>query len=270
MCIVHCTSFTHHKITFFPNIQGIVRHNCQELIQSVPFFQNASEEFVAAVLTKLNFEVFLKEEYIVRQGTKGDKMYFIRSGVLEVITEDGNVATCLSEGSHFGEICLLTDDRRVASVKARTICDLFSLSKQNFQQLLDEYPDMRPILESIAVQRLKKIGKEPEAATSKEAGHLTTTISPPRISVAHCDRYCCSASDHSEGSKSPGSPTKSLASELETASRDRESLQSAQNNLEYRTLPSHFSSPEGPEGEEYAQGNPYFVSYTDRPSETQL
>ena len=240
----------------------------------MPFFQNASEEFVAAVLTRLKFEVFLGGEYIVRQGSKGDKMYFIRSGVLEVITEDGTVATCLSEGSHFGEICLLTDDRRVASVKARTICDLFSLSKQNFQQLLDEYPEMRPILESIALQRLKKIGKEPEIAKSEGAGQLTTTISPPRISVEQCDHYYCSASEHSGGSKSAGSPTKSLASELEAASQGQESLQPAENSLEYTTLPSHVSSPEERPGEgdseEYAQGNPYFVSYTDMPSETQL
>ena len=38
------------------------------------------------------------------------------------------VATSLSDGSYFGEICLLTNARRVASVRAETYCNVFSLS----------------------------------------------------------------------------------------------------------------------------------------------
>lgn len=150
-------------------------------MQAVPFFQNSSPNFVTAVLTKLKFEVVLKEEYIIRAGTIGDRMYFIQSGVVDVLTDDGEVATSLSDGSHFGEICLLTDDRRVATIRAATTCDLFSLSKKNFQSILEEYPEMRCALETVALRRLSRLGK-PASNEMKRRGRLSTTVPPPHIS----------------------------------------------------------------------------------------
>lgn len=129
----------------------------------------------------MKFEVFLKDEYIIRAGEKGDRMFFIMTGVVDVLM-DGKVATSLSDGSHFGEICLLTDDRRVATVKAATVCDLFSLSKRNFEAILEEYPDMRCALETVALRRLSKIGKKP-APEEIKTGRLSTTIPPPHISM---------------------------------------------------------------------------------------
>ena len=162
-------------------MQDIISHNCKDLIKSVSFFQNATPEFVLAVLTKLTFQVFLNGEYIIRAGTKGDRMYFIRSGVVDVLTADGKVATSLSDGAYFGEICLLTEDRRVASVVTATTCDVFCLTRKHFLQLLDEYPDMRFILESIAQRRLSGIGKKIQAEEIKQHGKLSTRISPPLI-----------------------------------------------------------------------------------------
>ena len=163
-------------------MQDIISHNCKDLINTVPFLQNASTQFTTAVLTKLRFEVFLKGEFIVHAGAKGDKMYFIRTGVVEVINDDAEVATTLSDGAHFGEICLLTDDRRVASIRAVTICDLFSLSKVNFQSLLDEFPEMRCTLETVALHRLSLLGKEPKPEEIKKRGRISTVIPPPHIS----------------------------------------------------------------------------------------
>ena len=136
---------------------------------------------MTAVLTKLKFEVYLKDEYIVRAGTKGDRMYFIQTGVVDVLTDDEEVATSLSSGSHFGEICLLTEDRRVATIKSVTTCDLFSLSKKNFQAILEDYPEMRCALEAIALRRLSKIGKKPPMSEHGKT-RLSTTIPPPHIS----------------------------------------------------------------------------------------
>lgn len=145
-------------------------------MQSVSFFKNSSPNFVTAVLMKLQFEVALKGEYIIRAGTIGDKMYFIQMGVVDVLTNDGEVAASLSDGSHFGEICLLTDDRRVATIRAATTCNLFSLSKKNFEAILVEYPEMRCALESIAFRRLSQLGK-PASDGMKQRG-----LSPPHIS----------------------------------------------------------------------------------------
>ena len=113
-------------------------------------------------------------------------MFFIKSGTVEVVV-DGKVAAILSDGSHFGEICLLTEDRRVADVVAFTTTDTFSLTKDNFNLLLEEYPDMREPLESVALKRLSTIGKMPSPFPSR-TGHcrsvrLSTNIPPPPIVV---------------------------------------------------------------------------------------
>ena len=41
-------------------------------------------------------------------------MYFIQEGIVDIVMQNGDVATSLSDGSYFGEICLLTNARRVA------------------------------------------------------------------------------------------------------------------------------------------------------------
>ena len=63
------------------------------------------------------------------------------------------VATSLSDGSYFGEICLLTNARRVASVRAETYCNVFSLHVDHFNAILESYPFMRRTMESIAAER---------------------------------------------------------------------------------------------------------------------
>ena len=62
------------------------------------------------------------------EGSMGSKMYFIQEGIVDIVLKNGNVATSLSDGSYFGEICLLTNARRAASVRAETYCNVFSLS----------------------------------------------------------------------------------------------------------------------------------------------
>ncbi len=130
---------------------------------------------------KLKFEVFMKSEYIVRAGTRGDRMFFLKDGAVEIIV-DGKVAATLSDGSHFGEICLLTDDRRVADIVTIKTTDVYSLSKLNFDLLLDEYPDMRREFETVAMKRLSNIGQKAsifEFETHPCRPRISTRIRPP-------------------------------------------------------------------------------------------
>ena len=66
------------------------------------------------------------------------------------------------------EICLLSNARRVASVRAETYCNLFSLSVEHFNLVLNHYPVMRRTMESVAAERLNKIGKNPSIVSNRE------------------------------------------------------------------------------------------------------
>ncbi|KAM9851597.1 uncharacterized protein ACBR49_004761 [Aulostomus maculatus] len=142
-----------------PLKEEIVSFNCRSLVANMPLFANADPNFVTAVLTKLRFEVFQPADFIIREGTVGRKMYFIQHGRVSVLTR-GNKETKLSDGSYFGEICLLTRGRRTASVRADTYCRLYSLSVDSFNEVLEEHPMMRRAFETVAVDRLDRIGRK--------------------------------------------------------------------------------------------------------------
>ena len=65
------------------------------------------------------------------------------------------------------EICLLTKARRVASVQAVTYCNLYSLSVEHFYTVLEQYPMMRRTMESVAAERLNKIGEDPNIISNR-------------------------------------------------------------------------------------------------------
>ena len=147
-----------------------MNYNCRALVASVPFFANADPSFVSEVVTKLQYEVFqpgmlhkyFSRQYtfllfpgdiIIKEGTIRAKMYFIQEGIVDIVMGNGEVATSLSDGSYFGEICLLTNARRVASVRAETYCNVFSLSVDHFNAVLETYPLMRRTMESVAAER---------------------------------------------------------------------------------------------------------------------
>uniref|UniRef100_H3CQ03 Hyperpolarization activated cyclic nucleotide gated potassium channel 1 n=1 Tax=Tetraodon nigroviridis TaxID=99883 RepID=H3CQ03_TETNG len=142
-----------------PLKEEIVNFNCRKLVATMPLFANADPNFVTGMLSKLKFEVFQPNDYIIREGTVGKKMYFIQHGVASVITKS-NKEMKLTDGSYFGEICLLTKGRRTASVRADTYCRLFSLSVDHFNEVLEEYPMMRRAFETVAIDRLDRIGKK--------------------------------------------------------------------------------------------------------------
>ncbi|KAM7285892.1 potassium/sodium hyperpolarization-activated cyclic nucleotide-gated channel 2 [Ixodes scapularis] len=143
--------------------EDLITFNCRSLVESVPFFANADANFVSDVVSKLKYEVFQPGDVIVKEGTLGIKMYLIQEGIVNILMSNGDVAISLSDGSYFGEMCLLTNQRNVASVRAETYCNLFSLSVEHFTAVLAAYPLMQRTLECTASERLNKIDENLDA-----------------------------------------------------------------------------------------------------------
>ena len=109
--------------------------------------------FVLATIKARFFGTYFVGDIIIKEGTIGTKMYFIQEGIVDIVMSNQDVATSLSDGSYFGEICLLTNARRVASVRAETYVNVFSLSVEHFNAVLDMYPLMRKTMETVAAER---------------------------------------------------------------------------------------------------------------------
>jgi MFS family permease len=70
-------------------------------------------------------------EEIVRQGASGDRFYLVKDGALDVYV-DGELVQSLEPGDSFGEIALLRDVPRTATVRARTDVVLYALDRRHF------------------------------------------------------------------------------------------------------------------------------------------
>lgn len=81
--------------------QSILMHNCKNLILKVPFFRDGDNSFISQVVLALEVNHFLPQDTVIEIGSSGDEMYFIASGICEVIS-GGVVRARLTSGSFFG------------------------------------------------------------------------------------------------------------------------------------------------------------------------
>ena len=82
---------------------------------------------------------------IFRQGDPGDKFYLIRTGRVRVFRQDAGLETelaVLQAGDDFGEMALFVDEPRSATVAALEETRLMVLSKEQFQSILKDFPNV--------------------------------------------------------------------------------------------------------------------------------
>ncbi len=92
-------------------------------------------------------------ERIIRKGDRANAMYFISSGAVEVLTDDQTIR--LGAGTMFGEMALLSGERRNADVAAVDYCQLQVLDRRDFNQFTARHPALRTALIDMAAQRRK-------------------------------------------------------------------------------------------------------------------
>ncbi len=111
-----------------------------EFLMQCPVFSELNPTTLSAVADEMRQERYAAGSEIIRQGDEGDKFYLIRRGIADVIVDDGvsrTVDAILGEGEFFGEAALLTGEPRNATVQAREDMELYSLSKDDFQAVLN-------------------------------------------------------------------------------------------------------------------------------------
>ena len=125
----------------------------QTVIERVSFLKTASRELLEDIMLALEHRVFVPDERIFRAGDPGDCLYMIHAGQVEVLTAEGNHIAHLSEGSVFGEIALISEGSRTATIKANTYCDLYALPKKDFLHIVSAYPSFKADIEEIMRKR---------------------------------------------------------------------------------------------------------------------
>ena len=123
------------------------------ILASVPIFAplpGMSLEHVAGRLVPLRVDA---GTVIVREGDAGDRFYIVAEGEVDV-TQSGAKLTTLGTGGYFGEIALLRDVSRTATVTAHTNVVLYALDRDDFLATVTGHPQSAEAAETVMAARL--------------------------------------------------------------------------------------------------------------------
>ncbi|MBK5254733.1 MAG: cyclic nucleotide-binding domain-containing protein [Vicinamibacteria bacterium] len=141
-------------------------------------FANQDRLVLDAVLSQGSFETFGPGAIVFKQGDAGDRLYVIKSGVLEVITQPADstpsvTVAFLGVGEVVGELALLTGSPRSATIKCPENAELFRLDKAVFDDLMASLPGMARSMCEVIARRLEATTLKSRRAESKQlSGNL--------------------------------------------------------------------------------------------------
>ncbi len=128
----------------------------RETLERVPLFKGGDPVFLNQICMALQPRAAKPGETIIRKGEPGLEMYMISRGECEVLDSSGEAKIVMREGDAFGEIALLLAEPRTATVRAKTMCDLFVLDKADFNRILHEQPKFAQAIKEIALERYQR------------------------------------------------------------------------------------------------------------------
>eukprot|EP00755_Sulcionema_specki_P030500 Sspe_Gene.94510::Locus_66883_Transcript_1_1_Confidence_1.000_Length_2498::g.94510::m.94510/K04950/CNGA3; cyclic nucleotide gated channel alpha 3 len=174
--LTYCSAFRLTKASFeeaqkkFPEAIALVHEaardrlqkiKLEDIVKKVPLFEAAKSDpaFIEEVVGCLNPRGCPPETTVVRKGEVGTEMFFIAHGELNVML-DSRVVHTLRDGAFFGEVGLLYDTRRTATIVAKTYCDLFTLKQADFRKVMAKFPEQSKGIEEIARERYRTFVRE--------------------------------------------------------------------------------------------------------------
>ena len=125
-----------------------------ELIEHVPMLAPlsvAAKERVAAKLLSISVDA---GELVIRAGETGDRFYIVRDGELEIFAPGRHAAA--HQGDYFGEIALLRDVPRTATIKARVDTRLYALKREDFLAAVTGHQAAHAAGQAITEERLRR------------------------------------------------------------------------------------------------------------------
>lgn len=107
-----------------------------DFLKSMPVLKSLSTYDRAKLADALDTEIYEPGQTIIREGDSGENFYFIEYGEADVTKEGHGVIAHLRKGEYFGEVALLNDMPRQATVTATIKTKVATLGKSGFQRLL--------------------------------------------------------------------------------------------------------------------------------------
>jgi len=126
----------------------------RSMVSKIPLFDKLPDFLVKELALGLESVIYTPGEYIFCEGEQANEMYFVIKGKLEVLANNGqNILAELADGDYFGEVALVKNSPRNASIRAASYCDLYKLEKMVFETVLSKHPQILEQIKIIAEQR---------------------------------------------------------------------------------------------------------------------
>ena len=147
-------------IRLFANLLGIPHAHIlerRELARRIELLSFLDDEDLYGVARLMSERWLEAGAELCRRGDRGDALYVILDGEIEVGSEDGSgwhVQTVLEAGEVIGELAVLTEAPRSRSMRARTETRLLSMQASSFRALIAEHPPLAQRLLRVLAERL--------------------------------------------------------------------------------------------------------------------
>jgi len=130
-------------------------------LSQISLFSGLSEQAIAAIEHRMSMRSFPKNSILISEGDRSSTLYFILSGRVKVYVSDDNgrefILNTLDAGDYFGELGILDDENRTATVMALEPVSFKILQKKDFDSLRKEFPEIDQALILNLVRRVRQL-----------------------------------------------------------------------------------------------------------------
>jgi CRP-like cAMP-binding protein len=151
------------------------QEQARQILRGEPLFQCLDDEQLEALLQRSRLNHFGRGERVIEEGAEGDSMFVLLRGSANVSVAKNGTAIrvgTLRSGDCFGEMSLLTGERRTATVRAVADCYVMEIGKPTMADVLREAPEcLNQLSELLAKRKMETEGiiKDAHLAQGGEA-----------------------------------------------------------------------------------------------------
>jgi len=134
------------------------------MLRSVPLFANFAEEPLRLLATVVTRRSVTRGSIIMVAGDPIESLYIVLSGRLKVMMSDADgkevILSILGSGEYFGEMGLIDDNPRSATVVAIEACELLAVARRDFKKCLAENAELTNAVMRGLVRRLREADRK--------------------------------------------------------------------------------------------------------------
>jgi small-conductance mechanosensitive channel len=133
---------------------------CHDLLRNIPFFEHLTSDEVDTLSNDLIYRQFEEGQKIIEIGDEGQSMFFIQKGYTRILVPDDQkemrVVSILNPGNYFGEMSLLTGEKRGATVEAGVRTIVYEVQKETLLKILKNNKSLYETFARVMAQRISQ------------------------------------------------------------------------------------------------------------------